>query len=79
MLCDKNVIGDVVPVDTCVSALIAASWDVSKREKSRYLFFQMVKDKRASLFKSYYFTRFIDIMNTLVFLSSVSSLIVLNW
>lgn len=33
--CDKNVITDVIPVDTCVSALIASAWDVANNEKPR--------------------------------------------
>ncbi|RZC34343.1 fatty acyl-CoA reductase, partial [Asbolus verrucosus] len=33
--CDKNVVADIVPVDTCVAGIVAAAWDVGSRTAER--------------------------------------------
>lgn len=38
-LCDESKIADVVPVDTCISGLIAAAWDTSAQNFDRFLAF----------------------------------------
>lgn len=35
LVCDFNVVANIVPVDTCAAALIASAWDVSNKNAQR--------------------------------------------
>ena len=36
MHCNEKICADIVPVDTCVSALIASAWEVANTKIERY-------------------------------------------
>lgn len=35
LLCDSDIVANIVPVDKCVAALIASAWDVSVKKSKK--------------------------------------------